>query len=149
MPKPSKDEQIQQLQEAVMQADQAAQVLFQRDQQSRRLIWQLVKQLGGQVVIPEQPTPMLWKLEFKNGDVPGTLHILASEMPELTREQLDAIANELRGTAQSLAIVLENSSFKEYPPQAIEHMLAKDHVIFVGTVWLDAEAARAMRPNNN
>lgn len=145
MPKPNKDEQIQQLHEALLQQDHVNQVLCQRDQEARRLIWQLVHQLGGTAMIPQKPTPVLWKLEFKNGPE-GTLEMIASEMPDPTKEQLDEVANELRGTEKNLALVLQQTALKEYMPAAIEHMLAKDHVIFVGTVWLDAEAARAMRP---
>jgi hypothetical protein len=144
MNKPTKDQQIRELQEALMQQDQVCQVLAERDQKGRRLIWQLVKHLGGVAVIPATPTPILWKLEFQ--PVPdGTLALTASEMPEPTRDQLDRLANELRGTEKNLAIILENSHLKEYPPQAIEHMLAKDHVIFVNPTWLDADIARTMQ----
>jgi len=147
--KPNQNQQkAEELVAAMAQLEQVNHVLFARDAQCRRLLWELVRQMGGTAIIPERATPALWRLEFAKGS-DGTIAINALEMAEPSKEQLDALAAELRGTDKRLEAVLETTALKDHPPAIIEHALSKDHVIFAGNIWLDAEIARAMQPQQS
>ncbi len=143
------DQETLKLIEALQQQDQVIRQLMERDQQGRRLIWQLVQMAGGTVVLPAEPAPVLWTLAFKRTeDADKKIIIAASILAEPTEVTLGQLAAILRGSDKELTVAMEEARLSEYPPSAIERALAEKHVIWSvnDRKWLDAEVARRMIP---
>lgn len=114
--KPLPDQSPRQMVEEAMNA------LILENIQLRRTLWSCVKEAGGKVQINEASVHPLWILR-KSRPMPTILMLEADQLPEPTEEQLDSIADKMKGSRMEIRDASADGPLKDINPAYLRALL--------------------------
>jgi hypothetical protein len=110
-------------------------ILFQNIQQSR-VLWQVVKKVGGTITIDESDVNPLFELKMSRPEGKPTEMILtAGLLPQMTAEQIEKMVEALLGTANDPGPAMDKNGLGAYPKSYVIGQL-QPIIVFDGKMWV-------------
>ena len=97
--------------------------LYSQTLQQQRIIYLLVKAMGGSVSLDENSVTPLWGLGHKRLEN-GHLQLLTKELEPLNETQLITVVTFLRGTSKLLTDGMAHAGISEYPSHYIQQAIS-------------------------
>lgn len=111
--------------------------LFAQNLQQQRLIWQLVRKLGGKTEINQTEVSPLWALGYKSIAEEGKIiEVRAEELAELSEDQVGRIITFLKGTSKSIKDAMDDQGLDLYPTHYVQNRISHA-IIWFNERWMD------------
>jgi hypothetical protein len=105
--------------------------------QTQRNVWLLLTKMGGSAEIPQEAINPLWELKYEKVEgKEDTVRLIASTLPVPTEEQLEKLANKLRGKRTHPGDAMTEVGLAEHPYSYVVKLLSTRIVIHEGA-WID------------
>lgn len=112
-------------------------MVFSQNMQQQRLIWQLVKKLGGSVLIDNEDVSPLWALKFQPVEGRKTMvGIVAEALADLSEDQVNKAIAFLKGTSKSIKEAIDDQGLDLYPTYYLQNRMSHA-LIWYNEQWMD------------